>query len=99
MLTATMDGDQRKQMGLFHVEQTQQVFLETMRSQARMVCRRQGFVTSDDLREFADSQNMAPRHKNAWGGVFRNGEFKCSGYVKSRWRSNNSRLIRQWILA
>lgn len=91
-------GDALKQMGLFHVEMSAQVFVETMRSQARMICRRQGYVTTDDLREYADSIGLEPHHKNAWGAVLKRPEFKAVGYVPSRLATNRHRVIRQWAL-
>jgi len=98
MNPSTSTGDALKQSALFTLECTAQVFLETMRSHARQVCRRQGYVTSDDLREYADSLGLAPHHKNAWGAVLKRPDFHAVGYVPSRLPTNRHRVIRRWVL-
>lgn len=93
-------GDQLKQMAMFVNEVTGKDFLELMRTQAQFLCLKFGQVTTDDLREYADSIGVQPPHKNIWGRVLTEdlGVFKVVGFQKSRWRSNRSRRICIWAL-
>lgn len=93
-----MGGQERKQMGLFQVAQNNQTFLETMRGYARMICRKNGSVTSDDLREKARDLDIEPTHPNAWGAVFKGGDWVVLGFEPSNWPSNHGRPIRRWTL-
>lgn len=92
-------GEQLKEKGLKSLETTARPFLELMREQAVRVANANGYVTSDDLREYADRMRLAPHHSNSWGGVFAGKEWKATGMVKSRRRSNHARMIRVWELA
>lgn len=91
-------GEELKQIGLDLVESNAQTFVETMRSHAREIARKNVTVTSDDLREIADRDNFHPHHKNAWGAIFRGSEWMQIGYTKSRITSNHSRVIAVWAL-
>ena len=92
-------AENQKQLGLDLVEENNANFVETMRSEARMIARRQGYVTTDDLRPRAKALNMTPKSPNAWGAIFRGKEWKPKGMKKSAWVTNHGRKITIWILA
>lgn len=76
-------------------------FIETMRGVARMIARKQGTVTADDLRDhLAKHPELGqPTHYNAFGAVFvNNPDFVLEGYVKSRQKQGHGNLIRRWRL-
>mgnify|MGYP006343779831 FL=1 len=90
-----MTGEQAKQMGLDLVSNHNPDFLAMMRDRATIFCLRNGEVTVDDLREWADRNNCRPAHPNAWGAVFRTG-FERVGFRKSTTPSAHSRMVSIW---
>lgn len=73
-------------------------FLETMRGVARMICRDKGEVCADDLRDWAKDHGIEPSHKNAWGAVFKNGDFESVRFIRSRQVQGHGNLICIWKL-
>ncbi len=76
-------------------------FLETMRSVARMIARKQGTVTADDLREWAaahPSEVEKPTSQNAWGAIFKGKEFEVVDMVMSRQVQGRGNRIFRWKL-
>lgn len=94
-----MDGVAQKQLGLGLVENSNQVFVQTMRGVARMIARENGSVTSDDLRLRAREMGMEPEHPNAWGAIFKGREWSVVGFEASGYPTNHGRIIRRWSLA
>ena len=95
---AEPDGDP-KILGQDSVASHNGDFLDAMRSLAYEVCKRNGVVTSDDLRRGADTMGIAPDHQNAWGAIWRGNKFiKTGKYIASRIPSNHSRMIAEWRL-
>lgn len=71
-------------------------FMDAARSVARMLCRVQGTVTSDDVRKHSQ---VEPDHPNAWGAVFRSKEFEFTGeYRQSKLVSRHGAMQRVWRL-
>lgn len=73
-------------------------FLATMRGVARMICRQKGEVTADDLREWADRNNVKPSHVNAFGAIFRSKEFVAVGEYISRQKQGHGNKCYRWGL-
>lgn len=69
--------------GIAAVAARNQTFLETVRGAARMICRRQGTVTADDVRKWADENGIEPTHRNCWGAVFKTPDFEFAGLTRS----------------
>ena len=91
-------GDWLKELGIADVSANNVEFLASVRNVARTIIASNGSVTSDDLRLWANLNDIAPTHPNAWGAVFHGGEWKHLGYVKSQIPSNHSRVIGIWCL-
>ena len=74
-------------------------FVETLRSVARMIAREKGTVCADDLRKWADENEMIPTSHNAWGAIFcRNQDFVLHGYARSQQIQGHGNLQRIWKL-
>lgn len=71
-------------------------WLYTMRAYARHCCDVSGQVTSDDLHEFAQLIHCQPDHPNAWGAVFKEAGWVCTGRVRSKRPSAHAREIKIW---
>ena len=69
--------------GIAAISSRNQTFLETVRGAARMICRRQGTVTADDVRKWADENGIEPKHRNCWGAVFKTPDFEIAGFTRS----------------
>jgi len=95
-------SEQEKQLGLELIETNNATFLETMRSKARMICRKQGTITADDVREYYEQHKhelqIEPTSPNTWGAIFTTKEWEWVGYQKSKRVSNHSRPIGVWRL-
>lgn len=95
-------GQARKEEGVRAVAIHNITFLNAIRHIAVKISRENGgFVTADDLREYADREGIKPNHPNAWGSVFRSAPrgfvFRKTGaYQASRYPSNNGRTIPVW---
>jgi len=91
-----MIGAKRKKRGLALVELSCAEFLAEMRTEAKKHAARHGYVTTDNLREYATMKKLRPDTPNAWGAIFKGSEWECVGRVPSRYRTNNARYICQW---
>lgn len=90
-------GEQRRDAGIEKVSANNSEFLNTMRHVARRISQWRGQVSADDLRVWADEKGgMQPSHPNAWGGVFKQAGWVCTGRRKSAWPSNHGRWIAVW---
>lgn len=87
-----------RDLGLDAVECSNEVFIETARAGARMICRAKGSVTADDMREWCADRGLQPKNKNAWGAIFRGHEFVPVGFVISKQVSGHGNTIRVWRL-
>jgi hypothetical protein len=84
--------------GIAAISARNQTFLETVRGAARMICRRHGTVTADDVRKWADENGIEPTGKNAWGAVFKSRDFVAVGFTTSRQVQGHGNLQRVWAL-
>lgn len=84
--------------GILQVISNNQCFVSTMKGIARLLARRRGVVSSDDLRKMATEYGVRPNHENAWGAIFRGKEWQAVGFIKSKLPSNHARMIRTWRL-
>lgn len=91
-------GVQGKDNGIQQIVDNNPTFVKTMQGVARLIARRRGVVCSDDLREVASQYGIAPKHENAWGGIFRGKNWIKVGTVRSRIPSNHAREIKSWAL-
>ena len=89
-------GKLGRDYGIALVASNEPYFLEVMRIEAKRICNRKGWVSSDDLRERAVHLGLAPRHPNAWGAIFTKSDWEIVGFVTSRKVSNHYRQIRMW---
>lgn len=91
-----LDGINRKDEGISRVEQNALGFVEIMRGYAIECSDNMGWVTSDELRVYADRHGIRPHHKNAWGAVFRGRNWKVIGRKQSEYPDNHAREIKIW---
>ena len=85
--------------GIARVKAKNSDFVETLKSVARMIARKNGTVCADDLRKWADENGMVPTSSNAWGAIFcRNKDFKLVGYSRSSLIQGHGNLQRVWAL-
>jgi len=85
--------------GIARVKAKNADFVETMKSVARMIARKNGTVCADDLRQWASDNGMAPTSSNAWGAIFcRNPDFVLQGYARSCQVQGHGNLQRVWAL-
>lgn len=86
--------------GIARVTCANATFIETMRSVARMIARKQGTVTADDLRDYvADHPEIErPTSSNAYGAIFRCKDFEAVGYVISRQPQGHGNRTLRWRL-
>ncbi len=94
----TIKAKLERDKGLDKVEGNNDSFVHRMRAHAKHIAQRTGHVTSDDLRRYASSHGLEPKHPNAWGAVFRGKQWICIGRRKSTLASNHAREIRIWGL-
>ena len=90
------EGRGRQSDGLASIESNHAAWLLQMRAHARAVCYAFGHVTADDLRAYADERRLWPTHSNAWGAVFKEKGWECTGRVYSAYVSNHGREIKRW---
>ena len=89
-------GEREKSIGLDRVSVGAEEFIDMMRETAIEICKRQGSVSSDDLRRVADMAGIEPHHPNAWGAIFRGKHWECVARKRSELVSNHAREIRVW---
>lgn len=85
-----------KEHGLALIEAHAADFLKVMRGLAHAIDQRRGLVSSDDLRELADSLSLTAPHQNAYGAIFCEPGWVVVGRKKSTIPSNHYREIRVW---
>jgi len=90
------DGITSKAAGLARVEQTAPTFLFLVRLEAKRLSAKNGSVTADDVREYADSVGLRPPTKHAWGAVFSERGWRQTGWVRSRRPANHSHRNPVW---
>ena len=71
-------------------------WLSRVRREALRVAAKNGTVTSDDLRRWADANSDYPHHPNAWGAVFRSKGWATDGLARSNHPTNHARRIFIW---
>ncbi len=92
-------GLRRQSFGITLVSNNNKVFLRIMRTEAVRLARIVGYVSTDELREYARDICIKPKHENAWGAIFRAGKtWKKVGHKKSAFVTNNAREIKVWSL-
>jgi hypothetical protein len=84
--------------GLAQVEDHNQIFLETARGIARMLCHLRGEITNDDVRVECERRGIYPKHKNCWGGIFHSREFEAVGLTRSKQVQGHGNLVRVYVL-
>lgn len=89
-------GDMLKRYGLDLVEKHNPDFVMLCRKYAKSHSIKHGNVTSDDIRLWANLNDIYPLHQNAWGAIFKDGKWERVGFMKSRIPSNHSRIISIW---
>jgi hypothetical protein len=85
-----------KAAGQALVESHNETFVALMRAEAKRISLERGWLTSDDLRVYADQQNIHPQHPNAWGSVFLGPCWQVIGRRKSAIPSSHHREIKIW---
>jgi hypothetical protein len=86
-----------KEQGIRQIAQNNQHFCKVARNVAASLIRRNGKVTSDDVRRNCP---LEPLHPNAWGAVFRDKQFKWTGeFVTSKAVSRRAGVQRVWTFA
>ena len=88
-------GELLKKYGIELVESHNPDFVHLVRAAAVEISQQVGQVTCDDLRMWANLNDIRPEHPNAWGAVFRVG-FERIGFTKSQVPSNHARIISIW---
>ncbi len=82
--------------GVHRVASNNAEFLKVARKIARRIAGARGTVTSDDVRREC---LIDPIHPNAWGGVFRTGDFEWTGeYFQSSIVTRHAGMQRVWRL-
>jgi len=94
-------AQRQKELGLEIVENNNRTFIETMRSAARMLARKKEIISNDDLRDWYEKNKArvpGPLHPNAWGAIFKTGEWVSVGFIGSEQVSRRGGIIRLWKL-
>lgn len=74
-------------------------FIAIMRSQARKIFSKSGRVCADDLRTYCGQHEIEPESSNAWGCVFKTGDWRPIGYRSSLTPSRKGGVQRIWARA
>jgi hypothetical protein len=85
-----------KEQGLNDVAEHAEHFVSVMRRVARKISEESGFVSTDNLRVYADQLGIVPHHSNAWGAVFMGKHWKVVSRKQSQYPGNHAREIRVW---
>lgn len=95
----TAIGANLQRAGQDAMESSDGSFVGILREWARQLSRARGedgWVTSDDLRAYADQMGLIPSHSNAWGSIFRGPRWVIVGRHRSTIPGNHNREIRKW---
>lgn len=90
------EGMPLKYAGLAQVASHNEEWLRAVRAVAHAIAVVNGCVSADDLRTWADENDMHPVHPNAWGAIFREPRWRPVAYKVSTYPSNHARIIRVW---
>lgn len=90
-------GRADRDVGVTAIETSHLDFVPRMRAAARAWSMQYGRVTADDVRRLAWALKLEPRHKNAWGAIFRGPGWKKIGEEASRVRSNHAHVNPVWM--
>lgn len=85
--------------GIAQVESNGVVFVALMRDAAVEIAKRDGTVTINDLRQYADAIGIKPHHPNVWGSVLKSKLFVPVGYTQAKLPQSHARCVRVWRLA
>jgi hypothetical protein len=90
-------GGKLRDEGIAIVESNNAEWVAWARTTAMMFCLRHGSVHIDDIREEADLGGYLPDSSNAWGAIFRGGQWEKTGeYRQSRFASNHGHASPVW---
>lgn len=92
-------GEQLRDAGKDRVAQSNADLRRLLLERAERLARRDGEVTTDQLREYAERLGLQPTHPAFWGSLMRGARWQCAGYRRSKVASNRAREIRVWKLA
>lgn len=92
-----LDGGRTdRDAGVAAIETSHADFVPRMRAAAQAWALQYGTVTADDVRRIAWAFGVEPRHKNAWGAIFRGPGWKKVGEAASRVRTNHAHVNPVW---
>ena len=91
-------GIRGRDAGILQVISNNECFVATARGIARILARRHGIVSCDDVRKILSEYGVSPKHGNAFGAIFRTKEWKCVGRSPSKIPENHGRYISTWRL-
>jgi len=95
-----LGGLRDKKKGMNQAALPKSEVLELCRDEAERICRRQGTVTSDDVRRALNLAPVGTNQQNWIGSIFKDKRFVSTGeMVKSTIRRNHGRLLTVWRLA
>lgn len=92
-------GLDAKARGLDRIEAGHTDFVPILRAEAIRHALRFGSVTADDVRVIAARLGLTPRHKNAWGAIFRGPGWRKIGEARSTLASNHAHVNPVWAWA
>lgn len=83
--------------GIERVYNNNEDWVNMARLEAIRICHAQGYVSSVDLRYWADRTGQHPRHPNAWGSIFRGKVWAHTGeWVPCEHADGHARHVRVW---
>ena len=91
------EGERRKRTGQERAASKHGEWLTRIREVAIFFARRQGFVSTDDLRLWG-LVTPPGASENIWGAVFADSRFEFDSWVRSRRPEAHARMIRRWRL-
>lgn len=91
-------GIRGRDEGIARIVDTCETYVETARGVARILARRRGVVSSDDVREVLTEYGIEAPHPNAIGAIFKGKEWHPVGWMQSKIPSNHGRVVRSWSL-
>lgn len=90
-----LSGQEQKKHGMDLVQDHNPDFVSLCKNYAHYYAGKHGAVSADEVRVWADNNDITPRHPNAWGVVFRSG-FTKVGYRPSTNPASHGRIIAIW---
>lgn len=89
-------ADALKQQGQDAIAHTDTAFVTRLRQVAKEISKRDGMVSTDELRLWSVGHGLYPKHQNSWGSVLRGQGWTIVGYKKSAIPSTHARRIAIW---